>query len=75
MEFNSVGAREFERITSENINERLAIILDNRVYSAPVIKDRISGGSAVIVGTFSPEEAENSLWCLDADQLSPQWKS
>ncbi len=58
MEFNSVGAREFERITSENINERLAIILDNRVYSAPVIKDRISGGSAVIVGTFSPEEAE-----------------
>ncbi len=58
VEFNSVGAREFEMITGENINKRLAIILDNQVYSAPVIKDRISGGSALIEGTFGPEEAE-----------------
>jgi len=58
IEFNSIGARQFERITSEHINESLAIILDNRVYSAPVIKDRISGGSAIIMGVFTPEEAE-----------------
>jgi preprotein translocase subunit SecD len=58
MKLNSVGAREFERITGEHINEMLAIVLDNRVYSAPVIKDRISGGSAIIEGTFTAEEAE-----------------
>ena len=54
MDFNRTGAVQFERITGEHVRERLAIILDNRVYSAPVIKDRISGGSAIIEGTFIP---------------------
>jgi len=64
IEFNSVEARELERITSEHINERLAIILANRVYSAPVIKDRISGGVAIIEGIFTPEEAEELALAL-----------
>ncbi len=70
IEFNSVGAREFERITSEHVNERLAIILDNRVYSAPVIKDRISGGSAIIMGVFTSEEAEELALVLRCGPIS-----
>lgn len=58
IKFNDHGAREFERITGEHIGERLAIVLDDKVYAAPVIKDRISGGTAIIEGSFTPEEAE-----------------
>lgn len=58
MDFNAVGAREFERITSEHVNERLAIVVDNEVYSVPTIRDRVSEGKALIVGEFTPEEVE-----------------
>jgi preprotein translocase subunit SecD len=51
------------------VREKLAIILDNRVYSAPVIKDRISGGSAIIEGMFSPEEAHDLALVLRAGSL------
>ncbi len=69
LNFNSRGARIFERITGEHIRERLAVILDNRVYSAPVIKDRISGGSAIIEGSFTPEEAHELALVLRAGSL------
>ncbi len=69
MEFNRSGAVQFERVTGEHVRERLAIILDNRVYSAPVIKDRISGGSAIIEGVFSPEEAHDLALILRAGSL------
>ena len=69
MDFNRAGAVQFERITGEHVRERLAIILDNRVYSAPVIKDRISGGSAIIEGTFTPEEASDLALVLRAGSL------
>ncbi len=69
MDFNRRCADLFERITGEHVRERLAIILDNRVYSAPVIKDRISGGSAIIEGTFSPEEASDLALVLRAGSL------
>ena len=44
IEFDREGARRFERITAENVGQRLAIVLDNTVYSAPVIRERIAGG-------------------------------
>ncbi len=69
MDFNRLGAQQFERITGEHVRERLAIILDNRVYSAPVIKDRISGGSAIIEGMFTPEEAHDLALVLRAGSL------
>ncbi|MEW6114557.1 MAG: protein translocase subunit SecD, partial [Thermodesulfobacteriota bacterium] len=59
IEFNRRGAQIFERITGEHVRERLAIILDNRVYSAPVIQERIAGGRAEITGNFSAEEASD----------------
>ncbi|MBI4963341.1 MAG: protein translocase subunit SecD [Desulfomonile tiedjei] len=69
IDLNRIGAQQFERITGEHVRERLAIILDNRVYSAPVIKDKISGGSAIIEGAFSPEEAHDLALVLRAGSL------
>ncbi len=69
MSFNSAGARVFERITGENVKRRLAIILDNRVYSAPVIQDRIGGGVASITGSFTFQEARDLAIVLRAGSL------
>ena len=69
IEFNSEGARVFERITGENVGKRIAIILDNTVYSAPVVKERISGGKASITGGFSMDEAKDLAIVLRAGAL------
>lgn len=69
IEFNRKGARIFERITGENVNKRLAIILDKSVYSAPVIQDRIAGGKAVITGSYSLNEAKDLAIALRAGSL------
>jgi preprotein translocase subunit SecD len=67
--FDSKGAREFERITGDNIKKRMAIVLDNSVYSAPVIQDRIAGGRAQITGTFTMQEANDLAIVLRAGAL------
>jgi preprotein translocase subunit SecD len=69
LDFNSTGARIFERITGDNINKRLAILLDGRVYSAPVIRDRIAGGKASITGRFTDQEAKNLAIVLRSGSL------
>lgn len=69
LKFTSWGAKEFERITGENVGKRLAIILDGTVYSAPVIRERISGGRAVIEGDFTLEEARDLAVVLRAGAL------
>ncbi|MEW6665793.1 MAG: protein translocase subunit SecD [Thermodesulfobacteriota bacterium] len=69
LSFDSRGARIFERVTGENIEKRLAIILDGNVYSAPVIRDRIPGGKAQITGSFSMEEAKDLAIVLRAGAL------
>ena len=67
--FDAKGGREFERITSENVKKRMAIVLDNTIYSAPVIQERISGGRAQITGTFSTQEANDLAIVLRAGAL------
>jgi preprotein translocase subunit SecD len=67
--FDGKGGREFERITGENIKKRMAVVLDNTIYSAPVIQDRISGGRAQITGTFSTQEANDLAIVLRAGAL------
>lgn len=67
--FDAQGARLFERITGENIGKRLAIVLDNNVYSAPVIRDKISGGKAQITGSFTMEDAKDLAIVLRAGAL------
>jgi preprotein translocase subunit SecD len=69
IDFDRKGARIFERVTGENIRKRLAIVLDNKIHSAPVIQDRIAGGQAVITGNFSAEEAEDLAIVLRAGAL------
>lgn len=66
---NSSGSRLFERITADNVKRRLAIILDNRVYSAPVIQERIGGGRASITGDFDIKEARDLAIVLRAGAL------
>jgi preprotein translocase subunit SecD len=69
IEFDREGARRFERITAENVGKRLAIVLDNTVYSAPVIRERIAGGQAQITGSFTFEEASDLAIVLRAGAL------
>ncbi len=73
--FNSAGARAFDELTGDNVMRRMAITLDNRVESAPVINQRISGGRAQItLGGFRPvpellEEANQLVVVLRAGAL------
>jgi len=67
--FDAKGAREFDRITGDNVKKRMAIVLDNTIYSAPVINERISGGRAQITGTFTTQEANDLAIVLRAGAL------
>jgi preprotein translocase subunit SecD len=67
--FNARGARIFERVTEENIKKRLAIVLDGKCYSAPVIQDKIAGGKAQITGSFTQDEARDLAIVLRAGAL------
>lgn len=69
IEFNSTGARLFDQITAANVGKRFAIVLDNNIYSAPVIRERISGGSAQISGSFTEKEAADLAIALRAGAL------
>jgi preprotein translocase subunit SecD len=66
---NQTGARLFEQITASNVKRRLAIVLDNRAYSAPVIQERIGGGRASITGNFDLKEARDLAIVLRAGAL------
>jgi preprotein translocase subunit SecD len=67
--FNKQGARLFRDITKQNVRKRLAIVLDNNVYSAPVIQEEIAGGQAQITGRFTMEEARDLAIVLRAGTL------
>jgi preprotein translocase subunit SecD len=67
--FDKKGARIFSRVTEENVNKRLAIVLDNRIYSAPVIQEKIPGGEARITGRFTTDEAHDLAIVLRAGAL------
>ncbi len=69
LQFDSRGAKIFEQITATNVGRRLAIVLDNVVRSAPVIREKISGGSAQITGGFTMEEASDLALVLRAGAL------
>jgi len=59
LELNAEGARKFAEITEKNVGRRLAILLDNKVQSAPRIREAIVGGRAQIEGHFSVEQAQD----------------
>ncbi len=57
MEMNSDGSREWARITGANVNKRIAIVMDNAVFSAPVVRGKIAGGHSQIEGMDNLDEA------------------
>lgn len=67
--FNNDGAVQFGEITSRNVNRKLAIILDGVVQSAPVIRSPITGGSGIIEGRFTFDEAKELAVVLNAGAL------
>jgi len=69
IDFDKKGARLFERITEANVKKRLAIVLDDHVYSAPVIQEKIGGGRARITGNFTTDEAHDLAIVLRAGAL------
>ncbi len=72
---DSKGAGEFDRITAANVGKRMAIVLDGKVYSAPRINERISGGRAIINGTFTTDEANDLAVVLRAGALPAPLKT
>ena len=67
--FNTSGARKFAQITQENVGRPFAIVLDDEVISAPVIREPILGGSGQISGNFTVELANNLAILLRAGAL------
>jgi preprotein translocase subunit SecD len=67
--FNGAGAKRFGDATAKNIGRRFAIVLDNKVISAPTIQSAITGGSGVITGNFTPESANNLALLLRSGAL------
>ena len=68
------GARTFAKVTEANVNRQMAIVLDDVVKSAPNIKNKISGGEAVIQGSFSDKEARDLSIVLRAGALPVSMK-
>ena len=63
------GAQKFGKTTTENVGKRLAIVLDNKVISAPVIREAITGGSGTISGNFSFQEVTDLALLLRSGAL------
>ncbi|MEI6948252.1 protein translocase subunit SecDF [Paraflavisolibacter sp. H34] len=69
MRMNPTGSRVWSDLTAANINRSIAIVLDDNVYSAPRVNDRIEGGSSSISGSFSPQEAKDLSNILKSGKL------
>lgn len=67
--FNNVGSKIFADITRQNSGKRFAIVLDNKLLSAPVINEPITGGSGIISGSFTVESANELALLLRAGAL------
>lgn len=72
--FDSVGARRFGEATRDNVGKLFAIVLDNRVISAPRIQTAILGGSGIITGNFTTQSAQDLALLLRAGALPAPMK-
>ncbi len=69
LQFDDEGAKIFDRTTFQNIGRQMAIVLDGKAHSAPVIRDRIPNGQAQISGGFTPDQASDLALVLRAGSL------
>ena len=70
MNMNSQGAKEWEKLTGNNIGNAIAIVLDDQVYSFPNVNGAIAGGSSEISGGFTPEEAKDLANVLKSGKMA-----
>ena len=70
MTMNAEGAKAWARLTKENINKSVAIVLDEMVYSAPRVNQEITGGRSQITGQFTPEEAKDLANVLKSGKMA-----
>ncbi|OJJ19711.1 protein translocase subunit SecDF [marine bacterium AO1-C] len=69
MRMNAKGTNAWKKLTRANLNRRIAIVLDNNVYSAPIVNNEISTGNSSIAGNFTIEEARDLANILKAGKL------
>lgn len=69
MQMNSDGARRWRKVTSESIGKRIAVVLDDYVYTAPVVQSEIPSGQSEITGNFTLEEAKDLANILKSGSL------
>jgi SecD/SecF fusion protein len=69
MSMNPSGSKKWQRMTAANIGKQVAVVLDDVVYSDPVVQSEISGGNTQISGSFSIEEAQDLAQVLKAGKL------
>ncbi len=69
MTMNDEGARQWSRITGQNLNRAIAIVLDDQVYSFPNVNSQIDGGRSQISGNFTPEEANDLANVLESGKM------
>lgn len=69
MEFTPEGAKKFEEVTRANVGRQLAVVLDDKVYTAPIIRQAIAGGRAVIEGLSGVQEASDIALVLRSGSL------
>jgi SecD/SecF fusion protein len=69
MQMNAEGARKWRKLTSENIGRRIAVVLDDFVYTAPTVQGEIPSGQSEITGNFSMEEAKDLANILKSGSL------
>ena len=69
MTMNADGARRWAALTKANIKRPIAIVLDNRVYTAPNVQNEITGGSSEITGNFTPEETRDLVNVLKSGRM------
>ncbi len=70
MSMTPEAARQWARITQENLNKSVAIVLDNQVYSAPRVNSVIEGGNSQITGNFTPDEAKDLANVLKSGKMA-----
>ena len=70
MSMNAEGAKAWARLTKDNINRSIAIVLDGMVYSAPNVQGEITGGQSSITGNFTPEEAKDLANVLKSGKMA-----
>lgn len=74
VKFNEQGAKFWQKMTAENINKTIAIVMDQQVYYAPVVKSEIKGGNCSLSGNFSEKEVKVFVSLVKNGELPTSFK-